>query len=180
MSISKLFCILLTLGLVGCVNPHVKPNLSATELTNDGIAYFSTASIEECTVHSVYLALKKESDEQILNLAKSQFFVTNRYVEKDYPESRGLFQIVSLPAGSYYFWFVQRHPMLDVDYEEVLSPFKIEKGEVKYLGEIRVDGCLDIAVDIGDEYDRDTSKLRFLYPDIGQLKPLKELIKLKQ
>jgi len=70
--------------------------------------------------------------------------------------------------------------MLDVDYEEVLSPFKIEKGEVKYLGEIRVDGCLDIAVNIGDEYDRDTNKLKLLYPDIGQLKQSKELIKLKQ
>jgi len=42
-----------------------------------------------------------------------------------------------------------------------------------------VDGCLDIAVDIGDEYDRDTSKLKLLYPDIGQFKSPIELVILK-
>jgi hypothetical protein len=85
-----------------------------------------------------------------------------------------------LPAGIYDFWFEQRHPMLDVDYEQVLAPFEIKKGEVKYLGEISVDGCLEIAVSIDDKYERDTHKLQLLYPDIEQEKSTKELIKLKQ
>lgn len=164
-------------ALTGCANPHIKPTLTKANLTDGGIAYFSTASVEVCTVHSVYLALKEEAEEKGLNNAVAQFFVTNRYVQKDYPESNGLFQIVALPEGTYDFWFEQRHPMLDVEYKELLSPITIEQGKVTYLGEIEVDGCLDIAVSVSDKFERDAAKLKMLYPDIADEPPVKSLIK---
>lgn len=159
---------LLSLAIAACTAPHFRPEISSNALSNGGVVYFSTGSVQECTVHNVYLPLKKLEDEQGLNNAISQFLVTNRFVEKDFPESRGLLQVVTLPAGSYNFWFEQRHPSLDIDYPQSLSSFNVSNGEVKYLGEILVDGCVDFAVTVNNKYERDTAELRKYYPDVAQ------------
>ena len=165
----KLLLLISTLLLSGCVAPHFKPEISKNDLSNGGVVFFSTAAIEKCTVHNVYLAIKPLSESQGINNAKAQFLVTNRYVGKDFPESNGLLQVISLPAGQYNFWFEQRHPMLDVEYDDVIPPFKIETGETKYLGEIEVDGCLDISVKINNEFERDSRKFNLLYPQIDKV-----------
>lgn len=180
MRVFQLVLIASLFGLAGCVNPHIKPKLSELELTHGGIAYFSTASLEKCIAHGIYLSLKNEKDDKAVNFPKYQFFVTNQFVEKDFPETRGLFQIVSLPAGTYKLLFDQGHPIPNVEYEQLLTPFKIEQGEVKYLGEIEVDGCFRIAVKIGDKYERDTEKLKALYPDVGKRKISKGLLKISK
>lgn len=156
--------ILLVVLLTGCgVTPN-RPDLSLVSNDPDGIIVFSTASVQSCSVHGIDMHLREPGSSNTI----SRYLVTNPYIKDDFPETRGRLFSAKVPAGRYHFKYSQSHPFLVIHYEVPFVDFHVEPGKITYLGEIVLDGCLDIdSTTVDDKYERDIALFKQLYPDFA-------------
>ncbi len=171
-----LLCLFVSLLMSGCAIPISKPPISKETLNETGIFVFSTESVQSCLAHGIDLRIRSDDRNEQVGF----FLMTNPMVQKDYEATRGLLLAIQLPVGRYSFTYSQTNTFVSVNYDEPFESAEIEKGKVKYLGEIEVDGCLSItSSSVEDQYIRDVELFTKRHPEFSQAEVTKDLLKKK-